>query len=99
MKITEKEIRYVADLANRKLSEEEAAKFTRDLDEILVHMDKLPEIDTGDIAPMSQVLYEGEETATLRPDEEEQPLGSQIALANAPQSGGGYFKEQRVIER
>ena len=99
MKITEKEIRYVADLANLKLSEEEAAKFTRDLDEILVHMDKLAEIDTGDIAPMAQVLYEGQETATLRPDEEEQPLGSQIALANAPQSGGGYFKVPRVIER
>jgi len=99
VKITEKEIRYVADLANLKLSEEEAAKFTRDLDEILVHMDKLAEIDTGDIAPMAQVLYEGQETATLRPDEEEQPLGSQIALANAPQSGGGYFKVPRVIER
>jgi len=99
VKITEKEIRYVADLANLKLSEEEAAKFTRDLDEILVHMDKLAEIDTGDIAPMAQVLYEGEETAILRPDEEEQPLGSQIALANASQSGGGYFKVPRVIER
>ena len=99
MKITEKEVRYVADLGNLKLTEEEVAKFTRDLDEILVHMDKLAEIDTGDIAPMSQVLYEAEETATLRPDEERPPLGPEAALANAPQGGAGYFKVPRVIER
>ena len=99
MKITEKEVRYVADPGNLKLSEEEVAKFTKDLDEILVHMDNLAEIDTGDIAPMSQVLYEAEETATLRPDEERPPLGQEAALANAPQSGAGYFKVPRVIER
>jgi aspartyl-tRNA(Asn)/glutamyl-tRNA(Gln) amidotransferase subunit C len=99
VKITEKEVRYVADLGNLKLSEEEVAKFTRDLDEILVHMDKLAEIDTGDIAPMSQVLYEAAETATLRPDVERPPLGPDVALANAPQAGGGYFKVPRVIER
>ena len=99
MKITEKEVRYVADLGNLKLTEAEVAKFTQDLDEILVHMDKLAEIDTGDIAPMSQVLYEADETATLRADEERTPLGSETALANAPVSGGGYFKVPRVIER
>ena len=99
MKITEKEVRYVADLGNLRLSEEEVARFTKDLDEILVHMDKLAEIDTGDIAPMSQVLYEAEETATLRPDEERPPLGQEAALANAPQAGAGYFKVPRVIER
>jgi aspartyl-tRNA(Asn)/glutamyl-tRNA(Gln) amidotransferase subunit C len=99
VKITEKEVRYVADLGNLKLSEEEVAKFTKDLDEILVHMDKLAEIDTGDIEPMSQVLYEAAETATLRPDEERPALGPAVALANAPQAGGGYFKVPRVIER
>lgn len=99
MKITEKEVRYVADLANLKLREDEVVKFTKDLDEILVHMDKLAEIDTGDIAPMAQVLYEAEETATLRADEEVPPLGQQAALANAPQSGAGYFKVPLVIER
>lgn len=99
MKITEKEVRYVADLGNLKLTEEEVAKFTKDLDEILVHMDKLSEIDTTDVAPMSQVLYEIEETATLRHDVEQPTLGTAVALANAPQGGNGYFKVPRVIER
>jgi aspartyl-tRNA(Asn)/glutamyl-tRNA(Gln) amidotransferase subunit C len=99
VKITEEEVRYVAELANLQLTEEEVAKFTHDLDEILVHMDKLSEIDTSDVAPMSQVLYEAEETATLRSDEEGPTLGQETALANAPQSGAGYFKVPRVIER
>jgi aspartyl-tRNA(Asn)/glutamyl-tRNA(Gln) amidotransferase subunit C len=99
LKITEKEVRYVADLANLKLTEDEVVKFTRDLDEILVHMDKLSEIDTEGVAPMSQVLYDADETATLRADVEKEPLGQAAALANAPQSGAGYFKVPKVFER
>jgi aspartyl-tRNA(Asn)/glutamyl-tRNA(Gln) amidotransferase subunit C len=99
LKITEKEVRYVADLANLKLTEDEVAKFTRDLDEVLVHMDKLSEIDTEGVAPMSQVLYDADETATLRADVEKEPLGQAAALANAPQSGAGYFKVPKVFER
>ena len=99
MKITEAEVRYVADLANLKLTDQEIQRMQHDLDEILVHMDKLNEVDTGSVAPMAQVLYESEETATLRPDREAEPLGQDAALANAPQSGAGYFKVPKVIER
>ncbi len=99
MKITAEEVRYVADLANLKLSEEEVRKFQADLDEILVHVDRLKEIDTSNVEPMAQVLYEADETATLRPDRERPGLGSKLALANAPLSGSGYFKVPEVIKR
>ena len=99
MKITEDEVRYVADLANLKLTEDEVRKFQADLDEILVHMDRLNEIDTSQVEPMSQVLYQAEETATLRPDHERPGLGSQLALANAPLASSGYFKVPEVIKR
>ena len=99
MKITEDEVRYVADLANLKLTEDEVRKFQADLDEILVHMDRLKEIDTSQVEPMSQVLYEAEETATLRADRERPGLGSQLALANAPLASSGYFKVPEVIKR
>ncbi|MFN0165184.1 MAG: Asp-tRNA(Asn)/Glu-tRNA(Gln) amidotransferase subunit GatC [Bryobacteraceae bacterium] len=99
MKITEKEVRYVADLANLRLSDDEIHRMTSELGSILEHMDKLNEIDTASVAPMAQVLYEAEETATLRPDREKPVLGSQIALANAPQPGAGHFKVPKVIER
>ncbi len=99
MKITEQEVRYVADLAHLHLSEDEVRRFQSDLDEILTHIDKLNELDTANVAPMSQVLYAAEETATLRPDREAPTLTNQAALANAPLSGAGYFKVPKVIER
>jgi aspartyl-tRNA(Asn)/glutamyl-tRNA(Gln) amidotransferase subunit C len=99
MKITEREVRYVADLANLKLTDEEIGRLSKDLDEILTHIDTLNELDTSNVEPMAQVLYDAEETATLREDRERPTLGSEAALANAPISGGGYYKVPKVIER
>jgi aspartyl-tRNA(Asn)/glutamyl-tRNA(Gln) amidotransferase subunit C len=99
VKITEKEVRYVAGLANLTLSDTETAKLQADLDGILQHMDRLNEVDTTGVEPMSQVLFEAGETATLRADLPVPPLDNQAALANAPQPGAGYFKVPIVIER
>jgi len=99
VKITEKEVRYVAGLANLHLTDAEVKRFEADLDEILTHIDKLNEIDTTDVEPMSQVLYATEETATLRADVPVPPLSNQDALANAARSGAGYFRVPKVIER
>jgi aspartyl-tRNA(Asn)/glutamyl-tRNA(Gln) amidotransferase subunit C len=99
VKITEKEVRYVAGLANLQLSEAEVAKSQSDLNGILEHMDKLKEIDTTGVEPMAQVLFGAGETATVREDVPVPPLGNEPALANAPQPGAGYFKVPQVIER
>ena len=99
MKITEKEVRYVAGLANLNLSDAEVGKLRSDLDGILDHFDKLNEADTTGVEPMTQVLFDAEPTATLREDIPAPPLGNQAALANAPQAGAGYFKVPKVIER
>jgi len=99
VKITESEVRYVADLANLKLSDSEIARLARDMDEILTHMDALSELDTSSVAPMAQVLYQSEETATLRADQPVPCIGNEAALANAPLAGGGYYKVPKVIER
>ncbi len=99
MKITEKEVRYVADLANLDLTDEEVRRLNHDLDEVLTHMEALNELDTSGVEPMAQVLYEAAPTATLREDREAPSLGTTIALANAPASGDGYFKVPKVIER
>lgn len=117
MKLTEKEVRHVAELANLALSDDEIARMTQDLDGILTHIDKLNELDTSKIAPMTQVMassdpaFGGAEAAsrddsqsTLRDDVERPPLGTALALANAPAvsqngPGSGYFKVPKVIER
>ena len=99
MKITEKEVRYVAGLANLQLTELEIAKFQSDLNGILEHMDKLKEIDTEGVEPMAQVLFDAAGTSALREDAVIPPLGNEAALSNAPQAGAGYFKVPLVIER
>jgi aspartyl-tRNA(Asn)/glutamyl-tRNA(Gln) amidotransferase subunit C len=105
VRITKEEVRRVAELANLALTEEEIVRMTQDMDGILGHMDKLNELDTSSVEPMSQVLSivsnssGAEETATLRADIERKPLGNADALANAPVAGQGYFKVPRVIEK
>jgi aspartyl-tRNA(Asn)/glutamyl-tRNA(Gln) amidotransferase subunit C len=99
MKLSEEEVRYVADLANLTLTGEEVRRMAAELGEVLTHIEKLNELDTRNVEPMAQVLYEAEETATLRADRERPGLGSEVALANAPQAGGGFFKVPKVIER
>ncbi len=99
MKLTEKEVRHVANLANLNLTEEEVAKMLVDLDGILEHMDRLKEINTDGVAPMSQVLFDAGDTASLRADVPMPSLPNADALLNAPQPGQGYFKVPKVIER
>lgn len=97
--ITEEQVRYVANLANLRLSEAEVARMVHHLGGILDHMDSLDLVDTEGVAPMTQVLCEDEEAAALRPDVERAPLGNELALGNAPASGNGYFKVPRVVEK
>ena len=99
MKITEQEVRYVAGLANLSLTDGEIARLSKDLDEILTHIDTLNELDTSNVQPMAQVLYDAGENATLREDQERPCLDNVTALANAPLAGAGYFKVPKVIER
>ncbi len=100
MRINEQDVQRVAELANLALTDEEVARMTRDLDGILSHIEKLSELDTTNVEPMAQVLFESpSETATLREDVERPPLPNSEAVANAPVAGGGYFKVPKVIER
>lgn len=99
MKITEKDVLYVAALANLELTPDEVRQFVPQLDAILGYMDKLNELDTTNVEPMAQVVYEGDETATLRADSDRSGFTPEIALANAPEPGPGYFKVPKVIER
>jgi aspartyl-tRNA(Asn)/glutamyl-tRNA(Gln) amidotransferase subunit C len=93
------EVRYVADLANLRLTDEEVHRMSHDLGQILTHVEQLNELNTADIEPMAQVLYEADEIATLREDVPIDPLSNEQALANAAASGAGYFKVPKVIEK
>ena len=97
--VTEKDVSYVAELANLELTPEERTRMLKDLNSILGYIDRLNELDTSNVEPMAQVLFDAEETATLREDHERPTLTNAEAVGNAPVTSGGYYKVPRVIER
>lgn len=99
MKITEKEVRSIAELAHLNLSDDEVAAYQGDMEEILSYVDKLNELPTDDVEPMAQVLFEGAEAQGLREDELQPSMEVGRALSNAPSAGAGQFKVPRVLER
>ncbi len=99
MKITEKDVLYVAALANLELSEQETAQFAVDLDSILAYVEEVNELVSSSVEPMAQVLYEAEDVTTLRADQVRPSLPREQSLANAPESAAGQFKVPKVIER
>lgn len=99
MKLTEKDVRYVAGLANLTLTDTEVGRMLTDLDGILGQMDALAGINTDGVEPMAQVLFGDDPTATLREDVERASLPNELAVENAPVTGEGYFKVPRVIEK
>ena len=99
MKLTDEQVRYVADLANLRLTDDETQRMSHDLGEILTYVEQLNELDTSSVPPMAQVLFDADETATLREDRPRDSLSNVEALANAALSGAGYYKVPKVIER
>jgi aspartyl-tRNA(Asn)/glutamyl-tRNA(Gln) amidotransferase subunit C len=112
MKVTDKDVAYVADLANLELTEEERPRMLRDLNAILGYVDLLDELDTKDVAPMAQVSdrfgVDPNQTgsarfAYARRDDVAEGLrksfSPETALRGAPESDGTFFEVPKVIEK
>jgi aspartyl-tRNA(Asn)/glutamyl-tRNA(Gln) amidotransferase subunit C len=112
MKVTEKDVAYVADLANLELTQDERQLLLRDLNSILDYVDRLSQLDTTDVPPMAQVSdrYGVDQSRTgserfayaSREDILEglrKSLPHEVALQNAPDTDGTFFKVPKVIER
>lgn len=95
MRITQKEVEHVATLARLQLDQEEIATFTGQMDAILSYVDKLAGLNTDGIIPTSHAVPM--ENA-FRPDEVHPSIGTENALANAPERVEGFFKVPKVIE-
>lgn len=98
MRITPEEVLRIARLANLRLSEEDTARYARDLEEILAYVDQLNELDTSGVEPMAQVLHEANATP-LREDAPGRSFRQETALRCAPLAGDGHFKVPKVIDR
>lgn len=102
MKITQQDVAYVASLANLDLTDAERLRMEKDLNAILEYVDQLSEVDTSNVAPMTQVSQIGtlaKPADPLRADEPRECLPHEAAMANAPQTDGTFFRVPKVIER
>jgi len=95
MPITREQVDYVAHLARLELADEEKERFSAQLDAILQYVEKLSELDTGDVEPL---IHIAERSNVFRRDDTGQSLSPEDTLSNAPQSTEGYFKVPRIIE-
>lgn len=95
MKITKEQVEYVAHLARLEFAEQEKEKFTSQLNDILLYMDKLNEIDTTGVTPETHAISLNN---AFRQDEVKPSLGTEKSLANAPDTKGAFFRVPKVIE-
>ncbi len=95
MKITKEEVKQVATLARLELSPQEEDLLTNQLDKILQYMDKLGQLDTTTVEPLTQV---GEITNAFREDRVVNRPATDSLLSNAPAREQNYIKVPKIIE-
>ncbi len=93
-KISPQEVRHVADLARLELTEREESLMTEQLNSILSYMDKLNELDTGNVPPTTHAI---QLENVFRQDLAVSSVDRERALDNAPQSDGVNFIVPKVI--
>lgn len=92
--VSQDEVRHLAKLCKLTLTTEEEQLFTRQMGEILAHIDTLSQIETSDVEPLYNPL---DEVARLREDQTENLRSRSEILANAPKSDGKYFIVPRIV--
>jgi aspartyl-tRNA(Asn)/glutamyl-tRNA(Gln) amidotransferase subunit C len=93
-KISQDEVRHVANLARLELDERDEMRMTEQMNNILTYVDKLNQLDTGDVSPTTHAIPN---MNVFRPDAVRQSLDREQSLANAPRSDGASFVVPKVI--
>ena len=95
MKITTEDVRHISRLARLNITDDETEVMRGQLDSILTYVDKLNQLDTKDVNPMSHVIPLQN---VLREDVEKESLPREKALANAPEKSDGCYRVPKIIE-
>ena len=94
MSVSKEDVEKIAKLAKLKFSDEELENFTPQMNEILNYMDKLNELDTENVEPLSHPV---EQINVFREDKLKQSISTEDALKNAPSKDEQFFKVPKVI--
>jgi len=96
MPVSKKDVEYIAGLAKLKFSDEEFENYTHQLNDILVYVEKLNELNTENIEPLSHPV---ENTNVFRTDELRESIPTEEGLKNAPGATDEFFKVPKVINQ
>ncbi|MFD3002538.1 Asp-tRNA(Asn)/Glu-tRNA(Gln) amidotransferase subunit GatC [Pontibacter toksunensis] len=88
-------IKKLAHLARLEFNEEKEQEMLQDLNKILNWMDKLRELDTESVEPLTHM---SEEVNVLREDVAKNTVTHEEALLNAPKKDSDYFRVPKVME-
>lgn len=95
MKITEELVDYISLLSRLKLDEAERAEMAGELEKIVSYMDRLAQVDTQGVEPMSHVLPIANVT---RPDVVEPSYDREALLRGAPKRDDETFLVPKAVD-
>ena len=95
MEITQELVRYLEELGRIRLSEEDEARTQKDLSDILGYIDKLNELDTEGVEPLSHAFGRNN---VVREDKITNEANVELVLSNAPESKDGSILVPRTFD-
>ena len=96
MKISEDTLKNISQLSKLNIADSMKEKISKELESILLMVDKMNEVDTEQIEPMSHPLNEAQ---NLREDIISKDIDRDEYIKNAPHSVDGYYLSPKVIEQ
>jgi len=95
MAISIQDVMHIAKLAKLTFSEAELEQFTRELNQIIEYVEKLNELDTSNVEPLSHTTAIHN---VMRADQVTTSLPVEKVLENAPSREGNFFKVPKVVK-
>lgn len=95
MKVDRTVLDKIAHLSRLEFDEKDAEKMMADMSAIVSWVEKLNEVDTEGVEPLTTMTHE---VNNLRKDEVTPHLAHDKALLNAPKKDSDYFRVPKVLE-
>lgn len=95
MAVTKKDVDTIATLARLSFNDEEKEELINTLNSILEYFDKLSELDTENVEPLTHILPVQN---VMREDIVMKSFDQETTLANAPKHDRGHFVIPKVID-
>lgn len=96
MNIDKETLNKVAHLARVEVEPSMEKEMIKDLEEILTWVEKLNEVDTEGVEPLTHMSFEKN---ALRADEVKRELTKAAGLSNAPKHDGDHFQVPKVLDQ